>query len=72
MKKIIALLLCLLLLSISLVACGGDETTENEGSEGAQAQSEESSENSDTKQTEAATMNPADPYINDALFPELD
>ncbi|MBR4013582.1 MAG: hypothetical protein IKJ00_04720 [Clostridia bacterium] len=68
MKKIIALLLCLLLLSISLVACGGDETVETEGTD---AQTTDAPETT-AETTEAVTMDPADPYINDALFPALD
>lgn len=73
MKKFAMLFLALLLTLCMAVACSPD-TDGTQGTMDAgttEKPTEQATEPATEPVTEGATMDPADPYVNDALFPDL-
>lgn len=80
MKKLFAILLLLVVLALAVAACapktepadtaaasGGETVPSVTTGEGTSAEPTVT-----TEPTAATTMDPADPYVKDALFPSLD
>ncbi len=74
MKKLIALLLCLVLTVCVITACtkGGEEEQSSENTTNTTEPVKDAESDASTSELVIPASTPEDPYVNDALFPSFD